>query len=171
MIDFQREVTSDGIVIVRLEGWLEEISCPYFSGCMRDLLDDGFDQIVVDCSNLGLIRSSCLGNLIRSNKRVKQRDGSITLANVNSALLEVLGFLGLTKLFGIYPSVEAAVTRARKCRQVKDNQSQRSYRGLRVGGSKCLRLCDYESWGFSILSYVNGQRGSQAGSLRHFIVS
>ena len=119
MIDFQREITSDGIAIVRLEGWLEEISCPYFSGCMQDLLSEGFDEIIIDCSNLDLIRSSCLGNLIRSNKRAKLQDGSIKLANVNSALLEVLAFLGLARLFGIYATVEAAVKRARKDRKVK----------------------------------------------------
>jgi len=118
MIDFKREITYDGIAIVSLEGWLEEFSCPYFSGCMKDLIDDGYDEIIIDCSGLGLISSSCLGSLIRANKRARGRNGKITLANVNSAPLEVIGFLGVKKLFGIYPSVEAALGRARKGRKI-----------------------------------------------------
>ncbi|MDA8563337.1 STAS domain-containing protein [Mariniblastus sp.] len=110
MIDFKKEITPDGIAIVSLAGWLEEYSCPYFSSCMQDLVSDGVEEIVIDCSGLGLISSSCLGSLIRSNKRAK---GRISLANVSSAPLEVVGFLGLKKLFGIYPSVNVAVSRAR----------------------------------------------------------
>ena len=116
MIDFKREITPDGIAIVSLEGWLEEFSCPFFSGCMQDLSNEGFDEIVIDCSGLGLVSSSCLSNLVRLNRRAKKQNSAISLANVNSALLEVIGFLGMTKLFGIYPSVDAAVTRARKRR-------------------------------------------------------
>ena len=113
MIDFQKEITSDGIAIIRLEGWLEEFSCPYFSSCMQDLINDGIEEIVIDCSGLGLISSSCLGSLIGSNKRAKRRNGSISLANVHSAPLEVMGFLGLRKLFGVHSSVNAALCRAR----------------------------------------------------------
>lgn len=118
MIDFKREITYDGIAIVSLEGWLEEFSCPYFSGCMKDLIDDGYDEIIIDCSGLGLISSSCLGSLIRSNKRAKGRSGNISLANVSSAPLEVIGFLGVRKLFGVYPSIEAALKRARRGRKI-----------------------------------------------------
>ena len=124
MIDFNREITDDGIAIVSLEGWLEEFSCPYFAGCMRDLSDDGYDEIIIDCSSLGLISSSCLGSLIRSNKRAQRKDVTISLANVSSAPMEVIGFLGLRKLFGIHPSVEAALSRARKRRKSRPVSQQ-----------------------------------------------
>ena len=126
MIDFKREVTPDGIAIVSLEGWLEEFSCPYFAGCMRDLSDDGYDEIIIDCTGLGLISSSCLGSLIRSNKRAKRGNVTISLANVSSAPLEVIGFLGLNKLFGIHASVEAALSRARKRREKRPSIAHQS---------------------------------------------
>ena len=113
MVDFEREITLDGIAIVRVGGWLEKFSCPYFAGCMKDLKEDGYEEIIIDCSDLGLISSSCLRDLIRSNKRSGQ-SGTTALANVNTALTEVIGFLGLKNLFRVYSSVDDALAQARK---------------------------------------------------------
>ena len=45
---------------------------------------------------------------------MSKRGGRIILANVNSSILEVIGFLGLKQLFGIYPSCEQALIRIRR---------------------------------------------------------
>jgi len=62
---------------------------------MEELIGDGHHEIVIDCTELGLISSSCLSTLIKGRRRVSKRGGRIILANVNSSILEVIGFLGL----------------------------------------------------------------------------
>ena len=81
---------------------------------MEELIRDGHREIVIDCTELGLISSSCLSTLIKGRRRVSKRGGRIILANVNSSILEVIGFLGLKQLFGIYPSCEQALIRIRR---------------------------------------------------------
>ena len=114
MIDFKKTITNDGIAIVKVDGWLKDFACPYFFGCMEDLIKDGHHEIVIDCSELELISSSCLNSLIRARGRAKKHNGSIVLANVNSTTSEVIGFLGLSRLIGIFPSVDEALLKIRR---------------------------------------------------------
>ena len=114
MVDFEREITPDGIAIVRVGGWLEKFSCPYFAGCMEDLAKDGFKEIIIDCSDLGLISNSCLNNLIRPSNRLKDSNSKVALVDVNTPITKFIGLLGLKKLFGLYSTVEDALIPARK---------------------------------------------------------
>ena len=114
MIDFTKTLTHDGIAIVKVRGWLEDYSCPYFLGCMRDLVREGHQEIVIDCESLGLLSSSCLNSLLRARKQVREDSGQIVLANVNTSILEVIGFLGIKRLFGIHSTLEIALSKVRK---------------------------------------------------------
>ena len=114
MIDVEKTLTHDNIAIVKVSGWLESFSCPYFFGCMEDLTRDGHREIVIDCEEIGLISSSCLNSLIKARQRASKDGGLIVLANVNTTVLEVIGFLGLKRLFGIYPSVDKALIKLRR---------------------------------------------------------
>jgi len=114
MIDFVKTVTHDGIAIVKVDGWLESFSCPYFFGCMEDLIRDGHREIVIDCAAIGLISSSCLSSLMRARQRTQKLGGKIVLANVNASVLEAIGFLGLKPFFGVYPTVDQALIQTRR---------------------------------------------------------
>lgn len=113
MIDFQQTVSPDGIATVSIQGRLGNTSCPYFFGCMRDLIDEGVRAIVVDCSELGAISSGCLGRLILARRRIRKNGGSILLANPSSSVLDVIRMMGLSGLFGVYSNVETALQVAR----------------------------------------------------------
>ena len=113
MIDFNKALTHDDIAVVKISGWLEAFSCPYFFECMEDLINDGHREIVIDCEDLGLISSSCLNSLIKARQKALKGGGQIVLANVNATILEVIGFLGLKRMFGIYPSVDVALIKLR----------------------------------------------------------
>lgn len=122
MIELKKTMTHDDIAIVKVNGWLEDFSCPFFSGKMEQLIRDGHREIVIDCEDLGLISSSCLNSLIKARKRATKGGGQIVLANVNASILEVIGFLGLTRLFGIYPSVDRALIKVRRKMRRKDRK-------------------------------------------------
>ena len=122
MIDFVKTVTQEGIAIVRVEGWLETFSCPYFFGCMEDLIRDGHREIVIDCEEIGLISSSCLSSLMQARQRTQKQGGKIVLANVNASVLEAIGFLGLKQFFGVYPSVDQALIKIRRKLRRQDHQ-------------------------------------------------
>lgn len=114
MIDFNSILTDDDIAIVQVAGRLEAFSCPYFFGCMEDLIIDGHREIVIDCGRIGPISNSCLSSLMKARQKAKKAGGNIVLANVNATVLEAIGFLGLKRLFGVYPSVDHALAKLRE---------------------------------------------------------
>ena len=123
MIDFNRSFTQDGIAIVSVEGQLEDFACPYFFGCMEDLLQEGHREIVIDCDGIGMVSIGCLSSLSNARRHARQQGGSIVLANVNSSILKKVGLPSLSKLFGIYPSLDAALeTTRRKLRRNKTGE-------------------------------------------------
>ena len=78
------------------------------------MIKDDHREIVIDCTNLGLLSSACLSSLIKARRRAVKSGGRIILANANSSILEVIGFLGLKSLFGIYPTCDQALIKIRR---------------------------------------------------------
>ena len=91
---------------------------------MEDLNRDGYREIVIDCEDIGLISRSCLNTLIKARQRARKDGGQIVLANVNTSLLEVIGFLGLKRMFGIYPSVDRALIKIRQKMRRKNRKGE-----------------------------------------------
>ena len=114
MIDFNSTLTDDDIAVVQVAGQLEAFSCPYFFGCMVDLIGDGHREIVIDCGRIGPISNSCLNNLMKARQKAKKAGGHIVLANVNATILDVVGLVGLKRMFGVYPSVDHALATLRR---------------------------------------------------------
>ena len=91
---------------------------------MEDLNRDGYREIVIDCEDIGLISRSCLNTLIKARQHARKDGGQIVLANVNTSLLEVIGFLGLKRMFGIYPSVDRALIKIRRKMRRKNRKGE-----------------------------------------------
>ena len=114
MIDFKSTFTEDNIAVVNVLGKLEDFACPYFFGCMEDLLQDGHREIVIDCQGIAMITAGCLRSLFKARRLANKQGGQIVLANVNDSILELIGLPSLKKLFGIYPSLDAALIKTRR---------------------------------------------------------
>jgi anti-anti-sigma factor len=97
------------ILAVILSGKLDEETCHYLMDCVEGDVLDGRTKMILDCGNLEYISSLGLGTLVRVNSRMKKLGGDVKLANVNGLVAQVMGVVGLNKLFQIYPSVGEAV--------------------------------------------------------------
>lgn len=109
MIDFSRQVTPTGVLVVKLGGRLDFEACDYFFTCMQDEIENGFHRIVVDCNDLGYLSSAGLGMLVRARGRVKKHGGFICLAELQSGIADLFHFLHMDKIFRIYPTVGEAL--------------------------------------------------------------
>jgi anti-sigma B factor antagonist len=111
MLDFRYETVGANrdIMAVVLSGTLDEESCNYLLGCVEDEILDGRRKVILDCGGLGYVSSMGLGTLVRVNSRMKAKGGDVKLAAVRGAVAQVMGVVGLTRLFQIYPTVEGAI--------------------------------------------------------------
>jgi anti-sigma B factor antagonist len=111
MFDFRYETVGkdNDIVAVVLAGRLDEDGCNYLLGCVEDEILEGHRKLVLDCGGLDYISSMGLGTLIRVNSRMKAKGGDVKLAAVRGAVAEVVGVVGLNRIFQIYPTLDDAV--------------------------------------------------------------
>ncbi len=111
MFDFQYEKVGkqQDILAVILTGKLDEETCSYLVDCVSEDILDGRKKVILDCGRLEYISSMGLGSLVRVNSRMKKLGGDVKLAAVLGVVAQVMGVVGLNKLFQIYPTVDDAI--------------------------------------------------------------
>src|SRR5262245_55846431 len=111
MFNFRYEKVGNNrdIVAVVLSGTLDESNCDYLLKCVEDEILDGRRKLILDCGPLEYISSVGLGMLVRVHARMKKLGGDVKLAAVQGAVAQVLGVVGLNRLFHIYPTVDKAI--------------------------------------------------------------
>ena len=66
-------------------------------------------HIIVDLEGVDFLDSTGLGVLVGGLKRLRSHEGDLVLVCTQSRILKVFEITGLTKVFSIYDSVDAAV--------------------------------------------------------------
>jgi anti-sigma B factor antagonist len=118
MIDFETRQLAGGIAVVSVMGSLDETNRTYFFDCVSDLIEEGFVQIVVDCTGLGHISSAGLAALIRARSHAQSKKGKIFLTDVNATIVDVLALTKINKLLAIYPTTKELL------KELSQNKSQ-----------------------------------------------
>jgi len=107
MLSFQR---MDEVTVARLE--YSEVTAEtgeLLHNRLLALAESEKRDLVLDLSNLRFVCSVGLGVLVVLLKKVKEHGGRLALAGVTGHCLSVLKVTGLTKVFDLHPTVEAAI--------------------------------------------------------------
>lgn len=73
------------------------------------LVDAGPKLVVIDASDLDYISSAGLRVILTTAKKAKAAGGGLTIACARANVKEVLAVSGFDNIFGLHPSVEAAI--------------------------------------------------------------
>lgn len=110
--DFVRISLHDvsGVTIVNVTG---RLTLGQGSSCLRDtvrnLLDTGRKQILINLAGVSLIDSSGIGNLISSLTDVNRAGGRLKLLNLTRRVKDLLQITKLFDLFEVYVDVAEAL--------------------------------------------------------------
>jgi anti-sigma B factor antagonist len=104
--------SKDGIEVVNVKGEIDIYTAPRLRELLIDLVGKG-SQLVVNLEKVGFLDSTGLGVLVGGLKRVRPHDGSLDLVCTQERILKIFKITGLTKVFGIYQTVDQAIA-ARK---------------------------------------------------------
>ena len=99
----------DGKSVVSLRGEIDVYTAPRLRQALIDLVSRGATDIVVDMDKVDFLDSTGLGVLVGGLKRLRSHDGDLTLVCTQHRILKVFEITGLTKVFAIHDSVDAAV--------------------------------------------------------------
>jgi anti-sigma B factor antagonist len=110
-MDFDVETTEqDGFSVLTLRGEIDVYTAPHLRQAIVDLVDGGATNIVVDMAMVEFLDSTGLGVLVEGLKRVKRRDGSLSIVATQDKILKIFNITGLNKAFPIHGSVNDAVS-------------------------------------------------------------
>ena len=103
----------NGWAVLSVQGEVDVYTAPQFREQLIQLVDQGQRSILVDLEGVEFLDSTGLGVLVGGLKRVRSHDGDLALVCTQRRILKVLEITGLTKVFTIHDSVDAARRRRR----------------------------------------------------------
>lgn len=103
----------NGYAVLAVQGELDLTTAPQLRERLIDLVGQGHQRIVVDLEDATFLDSTGLGVLVGGLKRLRSRNGDLTLVCTQRHLLNVLKVTGLMKVFSLYASVGSAVAHDR----------------------------------------------------------
>src|SRR5690606_29654266 len=100
--------TEGRLTIVEVEGEIDGYTAPRLRELLIDLVNTGNFHLLVNMEKVDFLDSTGLGVLVGGLKRVRAHDGSLELVCTQERILKIFRITGLTKVFGIYASVDEA---------------------------------------------------------------
>ena len=109
-MDIGLDVTErNGYSVLAVHGEVDVYTAPRFRERLIELVSEGKYRIVVDLEDVDFLDSTGLGVLVGGLKRLRTHDGDLSLVCTQARILKVFEITGLTKVFAIHESVDAAV--------------------------------------------------------------
>lgn len=97
-----------GKTVVSVAGEIDVYTAPKLRDLITELVSDEAYHLVVDMTGVEFLDSTGLGVLVGGLKKVRSHDGSLQLVCSSPRLLKIFRITGLSKVFVIHDTVEAA---------------------------------------------------------------
>lgn len=95
--------------VVEVAGEIDVYTASRLRQHLTDLVVAGDRHIVIDLEKVDFLDSTGLGVLVGGLKKARAREGSLALVCTREPLLKIFRITQLSKVFGIYPSLDDAV--------------------------------------------------------------
>src|SRR5712691_11735277 len=102
-------IEKNGYAVLAVRGEVDVYTAPRLRERLVELVSQGKHQIVVDLEGVDFLDSTGLGVLVGGLKRLRSHDGDLSLVCTHSRILKVFEISGVTRVFAIHDSVDAAV--------------------------------------------------------------
>ena len=99
------------VQVLECGGSLDADTVAGFKKIAYDLVNEGNNRFVIDCTDLNFIDSMGLGVLISLLRRVRQRDGDVKVAGLSDEVKTIFEITRLHRLFDVCADSTAAVNR------------------------------------------------------------
>ena len=107
--DMKTEQLSETAYVVSLSGEVDLYTAPEFKQQLLEVIAQGGRQVVVDFTDATFIDSTTLGVLVGGVKRLRPKDGELSLVCSDRNIAKIFEITGLDRVFAIYPTRDEAV--------------------------------------------------------------
>ncbi len=105
---FESAIVDGDILTIVLRGDLDSASTPEFDRIVQQHLEAGHSKIIIDCRYMGFISSLGIGSLVALQTRLRRKGGTVKLAAIQGAVMQVIRAVRLDKMLDIYGDLEFA---------------------------------------------------------------
>jgi anti-anti-sigma factor len=99
----------DGIMELIISGRLDAVSAVEADKNFSSILNEGYNILLINLSNLDYISSAGLRVLLVVAKRIQQSKGKVVLCALSANVIEVFEISGFSSIFKIFPTSEEAL--------------------------------------------------------------
>ena len=103
------ETQEGNITVIKVKGRLDVLSSKDMNQSLREVIDKGHYQILLDCSELDFVSSSGLRVLIQTAKQLRKLNGKIGLCTIKDHIYEVLEIAGIFSLLPVSSNLKEAL--------------------------------------------------------------
>jgi anti-sigma B factor antagonist len=107
--DMKTEQLSETAYVVSLSGEVDLYTAPEFKQQLLEVIAQGGRQVVVDFTDATFIDSTTLGVLVGGVKRLRTKDGELSLVCSDRNISKIFEITGLDRVFAIYQTRDEAV--------------------------------------------------------------
>jgi anti-sigma B factor antagonist len=107
-LDVETSIRGDTTVLT-LRGEIDVYTAPRLRQAIVDVVDGGAQRLVVDMEKVDFLDSTGLGVMVEGLKRMKGREGTLSVVATQDKIVKIFDITGLNKSFDIYRSVDEAV--------------------------------------------------------------
>jgi len=104
----------DEISVLNLDGYLDAHTAPQFEESLKQLVDEGRFNIIVNCDKLAYISSAGLGVFMGFIEDIRSSNGDIKMSNMTEKVFKIFDLLGFPTLYEIVDDESEAVQKFRK---------------------------------------------------------
>jgi anti-sigma B factor antagonist len=110
-VDLGLKVEERGdVAVLAVSGEVDVATVPRLREQLHALVASGTPRIVVDLDAVDFLDSTGLGVLVGALKRVRNNGGELALVCTSPRIRKVFEVTGLTKVFSLYDTVDAAAS-------------------------------------------------------------
>ena len=95
--------------VVAVRGEIDLFTAPELKSALSEAIESGHTRIVVDLTDTTFLDSTALGVLIGAVKRLRSRDGVLTIVNTDPNIAKTFEITGLDQIFPISATRAEAV--------------------------------------------------------------
>ena len=99
---------------VKLTGYIDTYNSAFFQKKTDMLISAGYNNFILDCSDLNYISSTGIGSLASFLRNTQSKSGQLVLVSLQPSVHEVFMILGFTQFFTVKDTEEEALSILKK---------------------------------------------------------
>ena len=99
---------------IKLTGYIDTYNSAFFQKKTDMLIEAGYNNFILDCSDLNYISSTGIGSLASFLRNTQSKSGHLVLVSLQPNVHEVFMILGFTQFFTVKDTEEEAISILKK---------------------------------------------------------